>query len=130
MKVCKNCQENDQEKFSKAWRGLLCIKCHNERQNNKAKKGKERNDKSKLDRKECLKCKLIVTETNTHHFEWDHLDHMEKDYTVGKMSCMSDDLYYVEIAKCDLLCLFCHADRTKEQRLNKTYPVRGSKYKG
>ena len=125
MKTCKTCGENDQDKFSKRWRGLLCLECFNKKQKEKGKRGQDRNIRAKLERKECLVCKLPVTETTTHHFEWDHIDHTQKEHTVGLLRNRTDDLFYDEIAKCQLLCLFCHRDKTVEQVKNNSFPKPG-----
>lgn len=125
MKVCKICNETDQTKFSTRWRGLLCVECFNKRQKEKGKQGQDRNIISKLQRKECLVCKLKVTETTTHHFEWDHIDHTQKEHCVGHLRNRTDELFYAEIAKCDLLCLFCHRDKTIEQVKNKIFGKAG-----
>ena len=52
------------------------------------------------------------TETTLHYFHWDHRDPKEKTWHVSQMHLKLDTEYYIEIAKCHLVCLFCHADRT------------------
>ena len=53
------------------------------------------------------------TETTLHHFHWDHLVPAEKTWDVSQMHMKPDSDYNAEIAKCELVCLFCHADRTR-----------------
>jgi len=125
MKICKKCGENDQEKFYKAYRGLYCMTCCNEKGRERNKTGQNRNNKAKLERKECFVCKLAVTEETTHHFEWDHINPSEKEHLVSKLNHRTDKLFFDEIAKCNLLCLFCHADRTKDQVKNGHFPKGG-----
>ena len=67
----------------------------------------------KLDRHCCLMCKRIVTTDNYFAFDWDHRDPSKKRFTISqKWSNSSITTLLEEIAKCDLLCAYCHRLRT------------------
>ncbi len=81
----------------------------------KLEKGKERNIMARIAREECACCKLKVTRENAICFDWDHREPSDKTYPVSRMNYKTDELFYAEIAKCDLLCKHCHAVKTKHQ---------------
>lgn len=54
------------------------------------------------------------TQTTLHYFHWDHCDPTQKSWHVSQMHLKPDAAYFEEIAKCHLVCLFCHADRTRD----------------
>lgn len=44
--------------------------------------------------------------------QFDHIDPMTKIATVAKMSSMSEEKFWNEVNKCQLLCLKCHQKKT------------------
>ena len=55
---------------------------------------------------------MIVTENNHYLFDYDHRPGEVKLYNVAQMRTASDKKFREEIAKCDLVCLFHHRERT------------------
>lgn len=113
MFECKHCQEKDQTKFYNHGRNQ-CRACYNRISKQRATKCREHDINCKLERKECEICKKEVKQENTHYFEWNHIDPAQKEYQVSHI-VSKPKLYDEEIKKCNLLCLFCHADVTKQQ---------------
>jgi hypothetical protein len=93
----------------------------------KLEKGKERNIMARIAREECACCKLKVTRDNAICFDWDHREPSNKIYPISRMNYKTDELFNVEIEKCDLLCKHCHAVRTKYQFDNNIIMKRKSK---
>jgi len=116
MLKCKHCKEEDQSKFYPYGRNQ-CIECYRKIATKRNNDCRSLDRDNKLRRKECLTCKKEVTEHNTHHFEWNHRDPDEKLYNICKV-VNKKKVYEEEVKKCDLLCLFCHADVTKVQQNN------------
>ena len=85
--------------------------------------GKKRDTDARLSRGACKgptsdglsQCPFAMnpSETTLHYFHWDHCDPKEKTWHVSQMHLKSSTEYDLEIAKCHLVCLFCHADRTR-----------------
>lgn len=69
--------------------------------------------KCKLERGCCLMCKRAVTTENYFAFDWDHRDPSDKGFTISQgWSGRSIATLLDEVAKCDLLCAYCHRLRT------------------
>lgn len=113
QRSCRDCNETDVTKFYPAQR-YYCILCWRIRGIDNAKKYRQVDIQEKLARESCIVCKRVVTEETTHHFEWNHRDPTEKSYNVSQLVLVPRK-YKEEVAKCDLVCLFCHADITKQQ---------------
>ncbi len=111
-KKCPVCDETDQSEFYELCRTRYCKKCYNSRMREANKRGVDRNIAEKKKRGKCLNCPLVVSDTNTHHFEWDHRDQSQKLKMICLMNRSPTKKFDEEIAKCDLLCLFCHRDKT------------------
>lgn len=47
--------------------------------------------------------------------QWDHKPEFEKLFTIGKHWQFSEERILAEIAKCDLVCANCHAERTHQR---------------
>lgn len=45
----------------------------------------------------------------------DHIDPSTKSFTIGKLSSCSEQKFWVEVAKCQLLCQPCHAEKTRRE---------------
>ena len=78
------------------------------------RQGAERNILARLDRGKCADCGLVFTRENIHHSSWDHRESATKCYNIGHMNKMVQSKFDEEIAKCDLVCLHCHATRTRD----------------
>lgn len=46
------------------------------------------------------------------NLQFDHIDPLTKVASIAKMSSMSEDKFWVEVNKCQLLCLKCHQAKT------------------
>lgn len=56
----------------------------------------------------CIRCGI------TKHIEFDHIDTTTKIMTVARAASRSDDFFWAEVAKCQLLCRACHLEKTAE----------------
>jgi hypothetical protein len=115
MKHCKLCGETDQEQFYTSTVELKCKPCMIRLSKQRQRRGKERSDAEKLKAGKCVKCNRDVTNETTHYFEWNHLEPKDKLHCISHIAMRTDEIFYTELSKCELLCLFCHADVTKEQ---------------
>ena len=82
----------------------------------------------KSSRQICAKTETIfhaISETQKMR-DWDHKNPSEKTHTISKMNYKSDELFFAEIAKCDILCRNCHIMRTMQQYKDDTIPKRKS----
>lgn len=70
----------------------------------------------KLEAGACHDCGLTITEDTLYRFDFDHRDPMDKTFTISAARTYSDQRIIEEIAKCDVVCKNCHADRTHAQR--------------
>ena len=81
---------------------------------NKAYRTRQRNKLANLKREPCTDCGVRY---NPWQMQWDHVG-TDKEFTIGsKVIDYSWDRVLAEIAKCDLVCANCHADRTWNRRL-------------
>ncbi len=114
---CITCNQTNPLMFNRT--KSKCTPCTSKSQykNIKVKidKGKERNITARISRKECVDCGLKVTRENALSFDWDHRNPAEKSFAISKMNYKSDELFYAEIAKCDITCRNCHIIKTKYQ---------------
>jgi len=115
MRFCKFCNDTTPENFYTTLRRNVCKKCIIDASQNTYKKGVERDTQMKLQRGKCSICNLVVEADKVHHFEWNHIIPNDKSHVVSKLKFRIDDIYHKEVEKCELLCLFCHADTTKQQ---------------
>ena len=121
-KYCPGCKTvYERDAFAKATRrpdGLApqCRACYAIRDKKRIEHGKKRRVKAKLDYGKCDCHGIIVTVENLDQFEWDHIDPQDKKYVIGKMTVMTDKLFYEELAKCRLVCRSFHVAHTREQR--------------
>jgi hypothetical protein len=90
--------------------------------------GKERLLNAIMERGECMDCKRVVTEEIRAMFHWDHRIPADKTYGVGQLLGSSDETFYNEISKCDLVCVICHAQRTAKQRREGALKSKPRKY--
>ena len=79
------------------------------------KYGRARDTAAKVAAGKCHKCGKLCTADTIHHFRWNHRDPSTKKYIVSQMLTCSDEVYYEERNKCDLLCTDCHGDETRRQ---------------
>jgi hypothetical protein len=76
--------------------------------------GATRNDDAKRARGAC-RCGFPATPENLCALDWAHRDAKDKLYNPGTMRTMSDEAYFAEIAKCDLVCANCHRKESDAQ---------------
>jgi hypothetical protein len=114
---CKKCGETREEYFNR--KISECIQCMSKVSYAKMipviEKGKERNIAARLERGKCHTCESIVTTKNVLSFDWNHRDPTKKSHGISKLNRKSDDVFYAEIAKCDLVCKNCHIYITLDQ---------------
>lgn len=126
---CLKCNQTNRSMFNR--KKTECTPCMSKVLYGKQKiviqKGKERNVAARIARGECTVCKLKVTRENALSFDWDHRNPSEKLYNVSRMNCKTDELYYAEIAKCDIVCRNCHIIKTQYQFDNNLIPKRKCK---
>lgn len=48
--------------------------------------------------------------------EFDHIDPASKSFTIGSNTSINEEDFWLEIAKCQLLCKDCHKEKTRRQR--------------
>jgi len=125
---CLKCNEIDPKMFNR--KKTECVPCMSKAGYVKIKvkieKGKERNILARISREKCSVCSLIVTRENAQMFDWDHRNPTEKTHAISRMNCRPDDLFFAEIAKCDLMCKNCHGMRTIQQHKDNEIPKRKS----
>lgn len=78
--------------------------------------GKQRLRNAKLTLAKCVRCNKTCNLDTIHDFEFDHIDETAKKRNVSQMNTASDKVFFAELSKCQLLCTFCHRERTQEQR--------------
>lgn len=114
---CLKCNETNPIMFSR--KNSECTPCMSkagyEKIKVKLEKGKERNVLSRIARGACVSCKFNVTKENALSFDWDHREPSKKLFNISRMNYKTDELFYAEIAKCDILCRNCHAIKTQYQ---------------
>jgi len=64
----------------------------------------------------CRICKCWVREHNLGNFQFDHVNPMDKTVEISAMRGATDERFKEELAKCQLLCVQCHVERTTDQR--------------
>ena len=68
---------------------------------------------AKLARGHCADCQRVITIDNYFAFDLDHIDPANKSFTIShKYKHVGLEALQAEIAKCRLLCAFCHRLRT------------------
>jgi hypothetical protein len=73
-------------------------------------------NRCKLEAGACHDCGLQITEHNLYKFDYDHRDPTSKRFTLSAAKTYSEETILAEIAKCDVVCKNCHADRTHLQQ--------------
>jgi len=63
-------------------------------------------------------CCVDCGETNLLYLHFDHIWPETKRHTVSHMTGYSDIIFQEEVFKCQLRCVPCHHQRTREQRAN------------
>lgn len=81
---------------------------------NASRRGARRNDHAKRARGAC-RCGFPAIPENLCALDWAHRNPDEKLYNPSQMRTMSDEAYFAEIAKCDLICANCHRKETEAQ---------------
>jgi len=109
MRDCRWCGTTDTAKFYTSQKSRYCRECWNKKY---VLKGRDRAIDAKMRIGGCMDCRMLVTENNHYLFDFDHRPGEVKNYNVAQMRTASDYKFRQEIAKCDLVCLFCHRERT------------------
>ena len=109
MRDCRWCGTTDSTKFYASQKSRYCRECWTKRY---VLKGRDRAIDAKLRIGKCMDCEMEVTENNHYLFDFDHRPGETKLYNVAQMRTASDRKFREEIAKCDLVCLFDHRERT------------------
>ncbi len=63
----------------------------------------------------CVRCEA------TENLEFDHIDPKTKVMTVARASSRSEEFFWAEVAKCQLLCMGHHLIKSGEDRLAGVY---------
>lgn len=121
MRDCRWCGTTDASKFYASQKSRYCRDCWTKKY---VLKGRDRAIDAKLRIRKCMDCELEVTENNHYLFDFDHRPGVVKLYNVAQMRTASDKKFREEIAKCDLVCLFCHRERTMFRLRNVSQNVR------
>jgi hypothetical protein len=59
----------------------------------------------------CANCKT------TENLEIDHIDRATKEYNVAHIFSASEEKFWKEISKCQLLCKKCHKEKTERENI-------------
>ena len=121
MSHCKDLDKIKEELLVGRW---LCINCHRTETLNEVPRDKNpvkiRNREYVNDVKLaigcCKLCNIKVTETTTHHFEFDHVDQSTKSNEIAQLMNRNINIIKAEIEKCRLLCCKCHRLHSIEQQ--------------
>lgn len=62
----------------------------------------------------CVEC------GTTHLLEFDHIDPLKKSFTIASKITAPIEVLYEEVDKCQLLCRYCHYEKTRRQWLDGT----------
>lgn len=84
-----------------------CKKCDNTRVDNRDR-ARYRNMKSGP----CADC---TSTYNPWQMSFDHREGTDKKFDISQMKSYSAEAFRIEIEKCDLVCLNCHANRTHDR---------------
>lgn len=105
MSACPACGTTDPLAFYETSGSRYCKECRRERY------GGARYRTAKLARGACADCGLAVTPETLCMFDLDHRE--TKHFNVSQMYSAPDEVFYRELAKCDLVCANDHRLRTK-----------------
>ncbi len=118
LKKCKKCQEMkprtefyklNGKKYNESWdcRDSYCIPCRIAYQDDRRKNIKKLAVEYKGGT--CIDCGIKSSHYSIYDFH--HLDHSEKDFTIGKKANRPFSSIKAELDKCILLCANCHRIR-------------------
>lgn len=110
MPTCRACSTVDATFYHNATSCISCVK-------KRYRTGKGRELAAKIARVKCMDCEMPVTPETHLAFEWDHREQSLKKFSVSQMATCSNETFYKEIDKCDLVCVLHHRLRSI-QRLN------------
>ena len=74
----------------------------------------------KIERGKCVDCEFPCDDVTHVCFAWDHLNPIDKKFSLSKAHKFSWQEIVDEIAKCELVCHNCHAIRTYLEGHNRT----------
>lgn len=95
----------------------VCLKCRTHHQETVQKLYKQV-QQIKIGFQSCQTCQKKITKVNSNCFDFDHLDPIQKCEPISDMvaQLFPIDIIHHEISKCRLLCCYCHATHTRQQR--------------
>lgn len=105
MPTCRTCSTVDAVFYHNASACVSCVK-------KRYRTGKGRELAAKMSRVKCMDCDLVVTPETHLAFEWDHREQKDKKFSVCQMATCSNETFYKEIDKCDLVCVLHHRLRS------------------
>ena len=94
----------------------------NRYQKRKEKLCKQTRTRNALRKKECIEIlggKCVGCGT-TENLQFDHISPSEKSFSIGARLGLSMKKLHEELKKCQLLCVECHLNKTKNEWVNKT----------
>ncbi len=120
MKVCSKCKIEkltSEFYFIKKYGDYAaeCKLCRNAKQ--RELHNRKRASLDALKNGPCTDCGISYPPWIMH---WDHLPGFEKKRCIGNIYSHSEETILAEIAKCELVCANCHADRTWHRLQEKT----------
>lgn len=110
MPTCRTCSSVDATFYHNT---SACVNCVKKRY----RTGKNRELLAKMERVKCMDCPMPVTPETHLAFEWDHREQCLKKFSVSQMATCSNETFFKEIDKCDLVCVLHHRLRSI-RRLN------------
>jgi hypothetical protein len=69
-----------------------------------------------IEQKACHDCRLAITKDNVLAFDFDHRPGYVKKGNLAKLCYGSRRTFFLEVAKCDVVCCNCHKARTDLRR--------------
>jgi hypothetical protein len=105
MASCPDCGTTTPTAFYETQTTRYCKACR------RARYGGTRYTDAKLARGACVDCGLKVTRETLCVFDFDH--RADKCFTVSQMYSAPDEVFFAELAKCELVCANDHRLRTQ-----------------
>lgn len=105
MPTCPKCHTPESLFYHNTRECIPCVKA-------RYRTGKARELDAKMKRETCADCDLAVTPETHLAFEWDHREQCHKKFSVSQMATCSNETFYKEIEKCDLVCVLHHRLRS------------------
>ena len=97
----------------------ICRKCTNYKQYLRHHECNQFILNEKMKRRQCVICKIAVTPQTSCCFDFDHIIHADKKFSISGSSqkhMSRVEVIIAEMAKCQLLCCKCHRLKTLDER--------------